>query len=411
MKYNQVLKYLRENEKFKQPIRMVSLILEIPNEDEELINYHKNVYTIYNYYQSEEQYRRDIEELNELANKQSKNIRNHPQKLLTWIYYNYDPKIERLLDPEIINELKMWLQYRGCSEKILYIRNWNLKFLKEFEFSIFILDIVEDQLKNKTKHIEPWVTSLMADYKWQIPQTEDELIIRNRIKHIFEDVLTNYDSIIDPEHQFLGNIYWSALNARVVTEEHIAKLYKIVHNEANFPLRSWIARGAENVRTSLIELMKIEKFEITCLTAESLSELLYFQFIFERKIIEESWIGDKFWELAKNKDDIWHLKYIRGMAFCRLNWVKNREEWLKAIKAADTEKLQKTWCTVIENAGYNEREDREAFFSILLNILESGTNFAKPIRIAAFNRLYGMVSEIEPVGFDEEKLNLPLSRR
>jgi len=411
MKYNQVLKLFRENEEFKRPISMVSLILEIPNEIEELFSYHKNIYTINNYYQSEEQYRRDIEELNEIANKQSDNIRNHPEKLLTWIYYNYDPKIEGLLDPEIINELKIWLQYRGCSEKVLSIRNWNVVFLKDLESSIFILDIVENQLKNKAKHLEPWVRLLMADYKWQMPLTKDELIIKNRIKHIFEDVLKNYDYLIDPEHKFLGYVYWSALNAKVVTEKHIAELYKIVNNETNFPPRSWIVRGGENVRTSLIELMQIKTFEITCLTAESLSELLYFQFIFERKIIEESWIGDKFWELAKNKEHIWNLKYIRGMAFCRLNWEKNREEWFKAIKAADTEKLQKTWCKVIENAGYNEREDRDAFFNILLNILESGTNFAEPIRIAAFHRLYGMVSEIEPVGFDEEKLNLPLSRR
>lgn len=99
------------------------------------------------------------------------------------------------------------------------------------------------------------------------------------------------------------------------------------------------------------------------------------------------------------------------MAQCRLRWTEKREEWLEAIKEANTDKLRSAWCLVIKDAGYFEAKDRNALFNLLIHILESGDTFAKPIRFAALRRLYEMVSEVEPIGFDEEPLNLPLTRR
>jgi hypothetical protein len=99
------------------------------------------------------------------------------------------------------------------------------------------------------------------------------------------------------------------------------------------------------------------------------------------------------------------------MVQCRLKWAENDREWLKAIKEANTEKLQSAWCQVLEIADYCDAKDRDALFDSLLHILESGDAFAKPIRLAALRRLDEMVSLVEPVGLDEKSLNLPLSLR
>ncbi len=100
------------------------------------------------------------------------------------------------------------------------------------------------------------------------------------------------------------------------------------------------------------------------------------------------------------------------MAQCPLEWAEKSQEWLKAIKEANTEKLQSAWCRVVEEAHYHNVKDRNALFDLLLHILDSGGNtFAKVIRIAALRRLHGIVSEVETIEFDEGLLNLPLSRR
>jgi hypothetical protein len=92
-------------------------------------------------------------------------------------------------------------------------------------------------------------------------------------------------------------------------------------------------------------------------------------------------------------------------------WAKRGREWLEAIKNANTEKLQHAWCQVIEDASYYDVDDRDALFNLLLNILESGDTFTKRVRFAALQRLDEIVPDVEPMGFNEEALNLPLSRR
>ena len=131
----------------------------------------------------------------------------------------------------------------------------------------------------------------------------------------------------------------------------------------------------------------------------------------EKKIIKETWIAEKFWELASDEEDIWRPRYIRGMAHCRLKWEEKYEEWIEVIEEVNTEELQSAWRQVIKEAGYCEAKDRDALCNLLLHILESGDTFAKPIRFAALRRLDEMITEVEPAGFDEEALNLPLSRR
>jgi hypothetical protein len=78
-KYIAISKQLQREE--KSAFRLISIvqpILKLPpdGEEEEMYSYHKDLYTLYKYYKSEEQYKGDIEELNELINKNSKYVKS-----------------------------------------------------------------------------------------------------------------------------------------------------------------------------------------------------------------------------------------------------------------------------------------------------------------------------------------------
>ncbi|HDL60333.1 MAG TPA: hypothetical protein ENH14_02635 [candidate division WOR-3 bacterium] len=377
-----------------------------PDGEEEAYNYHKDLYTLYQLYESEEQYRKDFEELNELINKKSNIVTNHPQKLLVWIESHCDPTIEKFLDREILIDLKKWLRQRDLSENTLALcsYSWRRVVSDDFELCKLVLEIVNKQLAKGQK----WLT-ISPDilfYEWHEPKTEQELAVANRLRQIFEKVLDNYSILKDPYHRQLEILYWSALRAGVAEEKHMTKLYKIVHEIADFPSIRWYVAEAEKVWSTLLNLLQSENLEVSRLSAVSLSVIPQ-----ARKKIKEVWIGDKYWNLAQDKKDAWRPRYINGMAQCQLKWAENGQEWLEAIKETNTEEVQRAWCRVIEEAGYNEAEDLDALFNLLLHILESRDTFARPVRFAALRRLYEIVSEIEPVEFDEESLNLPLSRR
>lgn len=406
-KYLRVLKHSQEKENYPFFIHAVSLLLGRVEYYDRSSEVQTNISTVYGYYQFEEQYRKDNEELNELINRQSENISNHPQKLLAWIVFNCNPKIENLLDPDIVKELKFWLEHRGLSEKILSLRRWSFREKTDLDLAKFVLYAMENQLEDKTKAMEPWVLSLISEYKWNEPKTKDESIIAERLKNLFENVLTNYSSIIDHKHQLIENFYWCILNAKIIEEKHMERIYELIKDDANFPSMPWYARNSDNSQKSLKDMLRSKNVNITRLAAESLPMLLFF--FHDRKTIDEIWIVDKFYKLAKNKKDIWRLRYINGMASCRLNWEKHCKEWPKAIKEANTEELLNAWCGVIAGAGYYDHKDRTVLFNLLLYILDS--SFEKPIKSVALQRLYEMVQEIEPLEFDEEELNLPLSRR
>lgn len=410
-KYIAVLKQLQGMEKpALWPMRLIPRLP--PDGEEEAYNYHKDLYTLYQLYESEEQYRKDFEELNELINKNSNIVTNHRQKLLVWIHSRCDPTIEKFLDREILIDLKKWLRQRDLSENTLILCFHERVVVSHHDLGLckLALEIVDKQLAQGQK----WLTigRDISFYEWHEPKTDQELAVANRLRQLFEKVLDNYSILKDPYHWELEVLYWSALRAGVAEEKHITKLYKIVHEIADFPSMPWYAEEAERVWSMLLNMLQSDKLEVARLSAVSLSVILKARFsLHERKKIKEVWIGDKYWKLAQDKKDVWRQRYIEGMAQCQLKWAEKGQEWLEAIKETNTEEVQRAWCRVIEKAGYNEAEDLDALFNLLLHILESRDTFARPIRFAALRRLYEIVSEIEPAEFDEKSLNLPLSRR
>ena len=183
-KYLRILKHHQEMKNYQWFVDPVSLLLGRVEDYDVLSGIQKDISTVLICNQSEEQYKKDIEELNELINRQSENIRNHPQKLLVWIVCNCNPKIEVFLDSEIVRELKFWLEHRGLSEKILSLRNWRIGEITDIDLVKFVLFAMENQFEDKIKVMEPWVFVLISDFKWHEPKTKDELIIADRLKKI-----------------------------------------------------------------------------------------------------------------------------------------------------------------------------------------------------------------------------------
>ena len=412
-KYIDISKQLQRGEKsaLRLTRTLVTIFGLLPENEEKLYEDYKGLYTLYEYYESEEQYRTDIEELNELINKNSNIVTNHQQKLRVWMESNCEPTIEKFLDHEILTNIKKWFQQRDLSENAITLYHFNVRIIEDdLELCKMSLESIDKQLSDGRKRVTIGFDILF--YKWHEPKTVQEIMVAERLKHIFEKVLASYSALIYPHCRLLDTLYWSALGAGIAEEKYISKLYKIIHNDADFTFMPWRAEKSKSTWSTLVNMLQSGNLEVARLAAVSLSAIS--QGIFfrrEQKTIKETWIAEKFWKLARDEEDIWRPRYIRGMAHCRLKWEEKYEEWIEVIEGVNTEELQSAWRQVIKEAGYCEDKDRDALCNLLLHILESGDTFAKPIRFAALRRLDEMVTEVEPVGFDEEALNLPLSRR
>jgi|GEM_PF-5182100 len=319
------------------------------------------------------------------------------------------------LDSEILRESKEWLKERDLSEKTFKMCRYGKRIVTDdLKLARLSLESVARQLEEEQKEIKMLKTIQpeIASYRWHEPKTGKELAVAKKLEQTFERVMSEYPNLIDSKHQQIETLYWSALKAGIIEEKDMVKLYEFIHTDPHFPSTPWFHEESKSTRSMLVKMLQSDRLEVSRLAAVSLSAI-YRRTLFphEPKRIEDIWVGEKYWKLAQDKKDIWHLKYIEGMACCQLKWAEHGQKWLKTIKEANTAEARRAWCKVIEESGYCEAEDRDAFFHLLLHILELGDAFAKSIRFAALRRLDEIVSEMEPVGFDERPLNLPLSRR
>jgi hypothetical protein len=382
-------------------------ILNIPlpififTKNDELIQYHKEFYNLYAYYQSQEKYSEDIEELHNIINKNSKTILNHPQIFHIWIKYNCNPSVEKYLDSDVLSELKNWLIKRGFSEIIFWKSGYTIRIIRNDEFIEYVFKIMKKLLEENNQLIVLWPLEINQ------LRSKKKLVISRLIKHIFENVLEKYNSIDDSNKQKLEYIYWTALRADIVEERHLISLYKIVSKDPQFPSLTWHANETKNAIPFLESMLNNKDFEVARIAAVSLS------FVSKKEQQSLSRIRkiDKLWELSKYKNDIWRTRYIETMANYKLPWAKRKNEWYTAIKKANSEEDQQAWCKVIKSASYDKQKDKQALFDLILQILENEEQFTKPIRFAAIQRLSELIGEIEETTIDETMLNLPLPKR
>lgn len=384
---------------------LASLMGRFFEDEEKLREYHEDIYRLYKRYESKDAYIKDFEKLNELINKRSANVSNHPHRFLIWIDSGYYPVVEKSLDSELLNDLRTWLKYSGLPKHILPLCLWAVEVKSDLELCELALEVLENQLTEEQKQLT--VFSAIGWYRWHKPDRGRESTVASRLRDIFERVLANYPSLT----QKLDILYCAALAAGVIEEGHMIKLYEIAKNYPRFPWGLWYGARAEKTLPYLMDMLKSDDLGVVRLAAASLSTVLESRFSFEKERLKEVWVGEKLWELARNKEDAWQSIYLKGMAQCRLKWAKRDEEWLEAIKRTYTEELQCAWGKVIKEAGYGSTKDRDALFNLLLRILGSRDSFPKSVHTAAFKRVHEIVYEVKALEFDEALLNLPLSRR
>jgi hypothetical protein len=395
-----------------QPLLKSTLIALLGQRIEEGLN---NYLALYEYYKSksEKQFIDDTYELQELINKTSEDRDNHPHKLLVWIIYDFNATIEKYLDPAILKEVKDWSHKRGLTEKVLKICDWRLTIIEDLELCEWILENIENQLVEDQKNIK--IEHALLFCEWHKLKTDRELRFAHRVKGIFEKVLRDYSNLKGPKHLQIEYLYWFVLTSGVIEEKHFSSLYKLFGED--FPNLPWWAEKAEKAQPILLTMLRSQNSEVARLAAVSLLFISMRRFHEHERIrskarFKDTWIGDRYWEFAQLKEDKWHSKYIQGMALCDLKWSENSDKWLTAIKeTANIEELQSAWSRVIEESGYCDTNDRDAFFKLLLQILEPGEPFTKSVRVAALRRLHEIIFEVEPQEFDERALNLPLSQR
>lgn len=127
-----------------------------------------------------------------------------------------------------------------------------------------------------------------------------------------------------------------------------------------------------------------------------------------RRKINDSDAGEILWKLAEDQMDVWQPRYLEVMSFCNLRWSKWHTTWLEVLRRATFEELLDSWVKVIVDADCVESTDRKALLEFLLTILENPKQHPSKVTQAAKRRLSKFISEIEPVGFEEGPLSLPL---
>jgi hypothetical protein len=411
-------KYVRLSKQFHEakelnylPRVEISVILgSLPRNENELRESHNGLLALRRCCSSEERYREVSERLHGILRRQSEKVPTHANKICLWTYSGFDTEIRKSLDSDIMDKVEVMLGTWKLPLSVLRLY-WVVYFTRRIELRDLELyfDALEKRIAeglNVTELMPFWIN----DYEWSKPHTDRESDLCGRIRNILERLLSDYSNADSSADDNIEVLYAISLGANVINETHLMKIYEIARKNKDFASSYFFSEFVS--KESIEGMLKSESEGVVRMAALTLSSMLNWQVKYiDPKNRVEGWIGDKFWELAKNRGDIWHTKYIEGMARCKLKWAENHREWFEDLTKADSIDLQKAWSQVIRRAGYCDDQDRDTLANLLVSILESRGTFPRSIRIAASSRLLELVQEMEPAAFEEESLGLPLALR
>lgn len=379
----------------------------LPKEENDLHVWYINFCKIYNYSETEENYQKLTSSLVEIMNKESSIVKTHDYKVITWIEYNFDKIIKEFLDNKIINGIKNCLQEFGLSKKILkmcFYKEERMKFIDP-NFLKFHLEIIEKKLEKQEL--------LKLDFfdSFYFPTITVEKKFENsikRIQKIIEQLITNHDLLKELSDENIQELYVVALYFEVIKEKHMVKLYNRINEISSIQFIDYHSEYSKKMIIFLKEMLKSRYLEVAHLAALSLSYIPNYGYLdCGHGPINEKWIVDKIWTFAQDETDNERYIYIMGLSNCNLNWAERADDWFDSIKSSDTIVLKQAWSEVIAEAGYLTIEDRDAYIELLIKILESSDVISEIILSSALTRLTEIIYEKEPIGFDEESLNLP----
>lgn len=368
-----------------------------------LEEYHNELCNIYRYYESEEAYLNEMKELSKIITQDSEKITNHPYKLLSWIKSNNDHLIEEFLDKTILTKLRRWLEDRHLSKDIVNVSTLPLVF-DDKELCKFSLELAHKQILSGQKNI--YIDRSISSYKWEDLKCPEDLAMSNQLKNLFETILEKYPSLNDSNYNCIKILYGAALNANIVEEKHMIKLYEIMSKEPDLAFFSVHLSITKNTYYNLFRMLKSDQKQVFNLSAVTLAILLPNSFYLnELSNDERSLMSKTLWELAKDKENVWHEIYLLSLSENELNWAEKHLEIFEGIKNADEGELR-SWCRILVRSNYCGHDDRESLLRLLLDILESEDVFPELIRLGAIIRLKSIVSENEPVLFGENTLDV-----
>lgn len=366
---------------------------------DKLNQYSADLSSISNHYHDMKEFKEDIEELNLIIN-QDRGIKNHPLILDLLINSNFDQEIKKYLNPKILHLLDDWLQERDLSYMIL--SNPMIRVEKTSE----ILELVIGLLERWIEDNDITIPNNLIYYEWK-PKTIKRLNLGERLIELFDKILDNYD-VLRLDQNIFDSIYISLFSAGLINEQTMEKTYKIVKDNPKFLEPIYIFDHSTEM-FSILNGLKNLNDNLERMYAASVTRLNNRYVYFEEKETQhtEIWVGDIYWKLAKNKEDIWRAKFLEGMASCNLNWSSYHLEFLEDIKNANEYELG-IWNRIIREAGCARINDKKCLNKLILTILESSNEYPESLRYSSLYRLARLIVEIEPVGFDETPLNLPL---
>lgn len=358
--------------------------------------YHKDICVLYELYDSESAYIKDIKEINKIMNQDSK-IYNHVYKLQQWIRSDFDEQIEDFLDKEILNDIFIWLKDRNLSKNILKtslpIMDYNSNLVN------FAIELLEKQLLAESKSI--YLIESFDFYNWDEHDGQHESKTKNRLKNAFNTFLLSYDSLNDPNFKNLRTLLGAVIKANVIEEHHMVKVYNIIHDKIDHKSNILFLRieDNKNAYSKLFNFLESEKIESVKLAAAIFSTNFYLKQFDD--IEEEQKIRELLWELSKDKEDKWYLLYLSGISNYTLNWAEMSDEVLSCIGNANNEEIS-IWCRILTQAGYNDNNGREALLKLILQIIEFESPFSEEIKLAALVRLKEIATDEGPVIFERD---------
>lgn len=428
-KYTNLAKLLEEfssaNFPYKNFLKISGFPVYFFQQKEKLQESFNDLGILLKFYKSQEEYEADMTELNKLINETSQSISHHPHKLIHWLIRKNKSFWEKYLDSSIIQKLKKWLSQRCFSEGLLYRCIYRRNFTSDIGLVELSLSLAEACLSNNKNPLIDGDFEYASFFNWQESSDQESSQIKVRLKAVLDEVLEMKDPYSKIELYQFKCLYWASLNASILDKEYMKRMSTTFGNIHDFQSSYWYARYANHTQSNLFELLQSEDTAISRISAVTLSVITntmkskrreYKKFQskgkeFKEFFIEEYGVGEKLWELAQNKDDPWRNKYIMGMASCKLNWNQHSDTWFEELKCQSNDGEIRAWIEVLLNGSPRTSYDCNALFNFLIRILENPENIDYKIRSAAISRLRKLVTEMEPSGFDESPLNLPLPRK
>jgi hypothetical protein len=361
-------------------------------------------------YQSDQDYRKDLQELTSLFARQNKSQKSKQGSIDLFLWADFDEDLRDRLDKRFFGRLKDWFGKRGLTLA-------SLEFFRPagtrcgFDVASEAMSVIETKLASGQPAEELAGGKTLITYDWS-DNDEKLSTLRERvlacIRRLVED--ESLRELLRPSE--VAALLWSALKAGGIGRTGFRDCSTLARSLPEFAHFTW--------RASALSTRRWDEYTHYLIDGEDgLRQLAGFLLgarvhVWARRHANIPTVSkparDALWALVRDRGDEWRPKYVTALAMCRLDWVSRGKEYLKTMKQGG-EELAGAWAAVLRVNRVSARREREALLAFLVGLLDVPAEFAQGIIQAAYARLGEVAGELEPTDFAEHTLNLPLPRR